>query len=161
MRVENAEYVKGYEIRILFSDGKVKVVDFTYFLNDAKGLLRDLLDLEYFQSFKIDDTTLVWPNEMDFCPDMLYEIGKTTRNKSFAPDNSKVVAGIWKGLTENNTDLILESLNEYLNMINKTEFLKDSGISNRTLFHALKTKNPTIKTLCKIVSQIAKKKPGV
>ncbi len=82
MRVQKAEYVKDYKIKIFFSDGEVKVVDFWPFLEDAKNLFTPLLDFEYFKNFSVDDTTICWPNEVDFCPDVLYEAGKDIKEKT-------------------------------------------------------------------------------
>lgn len=82
MRVKTAEYIKDYRIRLLFSDGVTKVVDFTPLLKDAKNLLIPLLDLEYFKSFSVDSSTICWPNEVDFCPDVLYAIGKEERSRA-------------------------------------------------------------------------------
>lgn len=76
MRVKKAEYVNEYKIKLVFSDGVAKIVDFKQFLKDAKNLFIPLLDIEYFKRFAVDDTTICWPNEVDFCPDVLYEIGK-------------------------------------------------------------------------------------
>lgn len=76
MRVRNAKYVKDYKIKIIFNNGVVKIVDFKPLLKDAKNLFTPLLNVEYFKSFSVDDTTICWPNEVDFCPDVLYEIGK-------------------------------------------------------------------------------------
>lgn len=80
MRVKKAEYVKDYKIKINFSDGIVKVVDFKPFLKDAKNLLIPLLDIEYFKNFSVDDTTICWPNEVDFCPDVLYDAGQEVKS---------------------------------------------------------------------------------
>ena len=76
MRVKKAIYVKDYKIKLLFSDGITKIIDFKTFLKEAKNLLLPLLDLDYFKRFSVDDTTISWPNEVDFCPDVLYQIGK-------------------------------------------------------------------------------------
>ena len=81
MRVKKAEYIKDYKIKLLFSDGITKIVDFKTFLKDAKDLFLPLLDVEYFKRFSVDDTTICWPNEVDFCPDVLYEIGKEIQEK--------------------------------------------------------------------------------
>ena len=81
MRVKKAEYVDDYMVRMLFSDGITKVVDFKPFLKDAKNLFLPLLDMEYFKGFSVDDTTICWPNEVDFCPDVLYEVGQDTKEK--------------------------------------------------------------------------------
>jgi len=81
MRVKKAEYMSEYKIKLLFSDGVTKIVDFKPFLEDAKNLFIPLLDIEYFKSFAVDDTTISWPNEVDFCPDVLYEIGKDVQEQ--------------------------------------------------------------------------------
>jgi hypothetical protein len=75
MRVKQAEYVQEYKVKIIFSDGTIKIVDFKPFLKNAKNLFIPLLDIEYFKNFSVDDTTICWPNEVDFCPDVLHEIG--------------------------------------------------------------------------------------
>jgi hypothetical protein len=62
MRVKKAEYVRDYKIKIVFSDGAIKIVDFKPFLKDAKNLFIPLLDIEYFKNFSVDDTTISWPN---------------------------------------------------------------------------------------------------
>jgi hypothetical protein len=59
-----------------------------------KGVFLPLRDPEYFNLVKVKYDTLVWPNEADFCPDVLYEIGKdvekitkksTPRKKRYIP----------------------------------------------------------------------------
>ena len=79
MKVKKAEYINGYKIKILFSDGVAKIVDFKPFLKNAKNLFIPLLDLEYFKKFTVDSTTISWPNEVDFCPDVLYDVGKQVK----------------------------------------------------------------------------------
>lgn len=81
MRVKKAEYIQDYKIKIIFSDGAIKVVDFKPFLKNAKNLFIPLLDIEYFKNFSIDDTTICWPNEVDFCPDVLHEVGEDIQEK--------------------------------------------------------------------------------
>jgi len=79
MRIKKAEYVKDYKIEIVFGDGVIKVVDFKPFLKDAKNLFIPLLDVDYFKNFSVNDTTICWPNEVDFCPDVLYEVGEEVK----------------------------------------------------------------------------------
>ena len=81
MRVKKAKYVKDYKVELVFSDGAVKVVDFKPFLKNAKNLFVPLLDLDYFKSFSVDDSTICWPNEVDFCPDVLYDVGTAVKPK--------------------------------------------------------------------------------
>ena len=74
--VKKVEYLNGYKLRLMFNDGKAKVVDFEARLQNAKNMFLPLKDVEYFKKVKSDGTTLIWPNGLDLCPDVLYEIGK-------------------------------------------------------------------------------------
>lgn len=76
MKVKKAEYVNDYKIKLLFSDGITKVVDFKQFLTSTRKLIAPLSDTEYFKRFYVDEITLCWPNGLDFSPDFLYEIGE-------------------------------------------------------------------------------------
>lgn len=76
MRIEKAEYLRDYKIKLLFSDGITKVIDFKQFLTSTRKLIAPLLDAEYFQRFYVDEITICWPNGLDFSPDVLYEVGK-------------------------------------------------------------------------------------
>lgn len=58
MRIKRAEYVKGYEIKLLFSDGITKIVDFKPLLNPERKICVPLLDLDYFKSFYVDEITI-------------------------------------------------------------------------------------------------------
>lgn len=82
MRVKQAEYIDGYKIKILFSDGVSKIVDFAPFLKTAKHVFIPLKDIDYFKKFIVDDITLSWPNEADFDPELLYEMGKLNVKKA-------------------------------------------------------------------------------
>ena len=75
-RVKKVEYIDGYRLKLQFGNGKIKVVDFEEFLRKAKNKFRDLLDLDYFKRVECDGISIIWPNEIDFCPDLLYMKGK-------------------------------------------------------------------------------------
>jgi len=72
--VKKINYIDGYKISITFDDKKTKIVDLESYLD--KGIFLMLRDPDYFKLVKLSYDTLVWPNEADFCPDVLYEIGK-------------------------------------------------------------------------------------
>jgi hypothetical protein len=84
--VKEASYVEGYKLRIRFDNDEVKLVDLTEHLDG--GIFELLKDIFYFKSFEVnrDIDTVVWPNEADFSPDFLYEIGETVSKPSDAAD---------------------------------------------------------------------------
>lgn len=74
--VKKINYIDGYKISLTFEDSVTKVVDLESYLD--KGVFLPLRDPNYFKSVVLSYDTLVWPNDADFCPDVLYEIGKST-----------------------------------------------------------------------------------
>src|SRR5271166_6061372 len=66
--------------------------------------------------------------------------------------NEKLVSeGILECLKENDTEALMEIIEGYLSALNRSKFSKESKIPRRTLYHTLRKRNPTIKTLAKIV----------
>jgi hypothetical protein len=74
--IKKVEYIDGYKLKLTFDDRRVKVVDLFGMLRKAKNMLPPLKDLDYFKRVSCDGTTVVWPNGVDLCPDVLYETGK-------------------------------------------------------------------------------------
>ena len=74
--VTEASYVDGYQLKIRFGTGEVRVVDLSGHLDGP--IFEPLKDIHFFQRFEVnhDIDTVVWPNGADFSPDFLYEIGK-------------------------------------------------------------------------------------
>ena len=58
---------------------------------------------------------------------------------------------IWECLKEGDSEGVIEVIRIYLDAVNKTEIARESSMARSTLYHALKSKNPTIKTLAKLV----------
>ena len=79
MRVKQAEYIGDYKIKILFSDGVTKIVDFAAFLKQAKHIFLPLKNINYFKKFNVDGITLSWPNGADFEPELLFDMGSVVR----------------------------------------------------------------------------------
>lgn len=73
--VEKVEYMGEYKLKLTFSDNKVKMVDFSERLKNAKNMFLPLKDKAYFKMVKTDGSTIVWPNGLDLCPDSLYDKG--------------------------------------------------------------------------------------
>jgi len=78
--VKKVNYLEGYRLQLIFNDGKIKVVDFEDRLRNARNMFLPLKDINFFKKVKSDGTTLVWPNGLDLCPDVLYEIGVETKD---------------------------------------------------------------------------------
>jgi hypothetical protein len=74
--VIEASYLGGYKLKICFDNGENKVVDLQPHIDGP--IFEPLKDLDFFKSFYVnhDIDTIVWPNNADFSPDFLYEIGK-------------------------------------------------------------------------------------
>lgn len=66
--IVNAEYVGDYSIKLSFSDGIEKVIDFSDFLKNARNSMTyKYLDKQLFKSFSIEYGDIVWNNyEMCF-----------------------------------------------------------------------------------------------
>ncbi|MDA0787822.1 MAG: DUF2442 domain-containing protein [Proteobacteria bacterium] len=72
-KLESAEYLDGYRLKITFSDGASGVIDLT---DELWGeVFAPLKDLEAFKSFRVDDelSTIVWPTGADLAPEYLYQ----------------------------------------------------------------------------------------
>jgi len=72
-RVQLAQYVRDYVIRIRFSDGTEGEIDLS---GEIDGEVFELLrEISFFRQFRVDPElhTLTWPNGADFAPEFLYE----------------------------------------------------------------------------------------
>lgn len=77
--VISADYQGGHRIRLAFSEGTVKTVDFRQWLRGP--IFEPLKDLSYFRRFFIDAGTVVWPNGADIAPETLFKAtGVRTRS---------------------------------------------------------------------------------
>lgn len=62
-----AEYVDGYRLRLTFSDGTARTVDFEPFLRKSHNpMIRKYLDPEEFADFSVRYGDLVW-HDYDLC----------------------------------------------------------------------------------------------
>jgi len=73
IEVKKAEYLDGYRVKLLFSNGETKVVDLGSSLNGI--VFEPLKNLDFFKRFSIKFNTIEWENGADFAPEYLYEIG--------------------------------------------------------------------------------------
>lgn len=77
IRIKKVEYLSEYKLKVLFTDGKTKIIDFKNWINEGGAYILPLRNLEYFKKVRMDEFnyTICWPNGADFSPDVLYEIG--------------------------------------------------------------------------------------
>ena len=73
-RITNVRYLKDYWLELTFSDGESARLDFRERIVGRGGIFTSLEDLDTFRQVQVDPEarTLVWPNGVDFCPDVLY-----------------------------------------------------------------------------------------
>ncbi|MDO9256051.1 MAG: DUF2442 domain-containing protein [Bacteroidales bacterium] len=62
-----AEYVGEYKIKFSFSDGVVRLIDFSDFLVNARNpMTRKYLDKQLFAKFSIESGDIIW-NDYEMC----------------------------------------------------------------------------------------------
>jgi len=67
--VVEARYVAGHRLRLQFSDGAKKTVDFSPWLRGQ--VFEPLRDVKAFRKFFIAGGTVCWPNGADIAPERL------------------------------------------------------------------------------------------
>lgn len=87
VRIKKVKYLSEYKLELLFNDGKTKIVDFENWINQGGFYILPLRDIKYFKKVMMDESnyTICWPNGADFCPDVLYEIGKEIHEQKKQP----------------------------------------------------------------------------
>ncbi len=75
-RVEKVRYLDGYRLELQFTDGTKGNIDFHSRIVGRGGVFKPLGEIEFFKQVVVDleTGTLAWPNEVDFCPDVLYSL---------------------------------------------------------------------------------------
>lgn len=64
--VTRAEYVKDYQVKIIFNDGVEKIVDFGSFLQKKPHPQHNKYkDVNIFKGFKIENGNIVWGDNWD------------------------------------------------------------------------------------------------
>jgi hypothetical protein len=73
-RITNVRHVDAYQLEITFADDSVGSLDFSERILDRGGVFSPLEDVRFFSKVTVDNEagTLVWPNGVDFDPDVLY-----------------------------------------------------------------------------------------
>lgn len=73
-RIVDVAYIKDYVLCLTFADGKTAELDFCNKVVGQGGVFKPLENLKFFQRVKVEPEagTLIWPNDVDFDPDVLY-----------------------------------------------------------------------------------------
>jgi len=70
--------------------------------------------------------------------------------------NEKLISrAIWECLKNNDPEGVIEMLEAHFEAVNKLRFSKETEIPRATLYHFLSSKNPTLKTLAKVIHAVA------
>jgi hypothetical protein len=73
-QITHVHCILAYWLELTFADGRQARLDFKDRVVGRGGVFAPLEDPEFFKRVRADPEigTLVWPNEVDFCPDVLY-----------------------------------------------------------------------------------------
>jgi len=73
-RINGVRHAGDYRLELSFTDGTRSEIDFRVRIAGRGGVFLPLQDLEFFRQVQVDSEagTIVWPNGVDFCPDVLY-----------------------------------------------------------------------------------------
>ena len=73
-RVLEVEPLGEHQLRLTFTDGLVRELDFSGAVEDWGGVLEPLCDPAFFGQVAVDPVagTIAWPNGVDFDPDVLH-----------------------------------------------------------------------------------------
>ncbi|MGC1878417.1 MAG: hypothetical protein WA678_03465 [Rhabdochlamydiaceae bacterium] len=66
-------------------------------------------------------------------------------------DEKLIAQAFWECLKENDPEGAMEIINAHLNALNKVQFAKESEIPRSTVYHSMKSKNPTLRTVAKLI----------
>lgn len=73
LRIIDVDYIKNYELLLVFNDGCRKKVDLQPYLTGE--IFGELQSLEKFVQYGLTRCTIEWANGADLAPEFLYEIG--------------------------------------------------------------------------------------
>lgn len=78
---------------------------------------------------------------------------KLTKHDPFKAllDEKLIAQAFWEYLKKNDPEGAMEVLSAHLNALNKVHLAKEAEIPRSTLYHSLKSKNPTLKTVAKLI----------
>ena|SRR6266542_979338 len=74
--VKSVRHVADYRLELSFDDELVATVDFAERILGRPGVWEPLHNIDFFKQARVDRelATIVWPNGVDICPDILYSL---------------------------------------------------------------------------------------
>jgi len=66
-------------------------------------------------------------------------------------DEERIGRAIWECLKNGDSEGVIEVIQIHLEAYNKIQLTREAHLPKTTLYHSLRSKNPTIKTLAKLV----------
>ena len=90
--ITDVRVLEGYRVELTFSDSVRGIVDLANRIVGRGGVFGPLENREFFRQVVVDRQlgTIVWPNGVDFCPDMLY--GWATGEAVHRPESETVAS---------------------------------------------------------------------
>ncbi|MCE5315978.1 MAG: hypothetical protein LLG04_01265 [Parachlamydia sp.] len=67
-------------------------------------------------------------------------------------DENFIAQAVWECLKNNDPQGVMEVIEAHLEAVNKVKAAQHVELSRATMYHAFKSKNPTVKTLAKLVN---------
>jgi len=73
-RITNVRHLEEYWLELTFADGVQAKLNFAGKVVGRGGVFTPLEDMDFFKQVRVDPEagTLVWPNDVDLDPDVLY-----------------------------------------------------------------------------------------
>lgn len=69
-RVKEATPTEDYKLLLTFTNGEHRIFDARPLLD--MSVFKPLANKQFFQSVKVAYGTVIWPQDIDYCPDTLY-----------------------------------------------------------------------------------------
>jgi DNA-binding phage protein len=66
-------------------------------------------------------------------------------------DEKLIAQAFWECLKENDPEGAMEVISAHFQALNKVHLAKEAEMPRSTLYHTMKSKNPTIKTVAKLI----------
>ena len=72
--IRSVRHLKDYQLELTFADGLKGIVDFAGWIVGKDGVFAPLEDMKFFSRVAVNPEigTIVWPNGVDFDPEVLY-----------------------------------------------------------------------------------------